>query len=152
MRVGDEQTEEVKILRGVRQGCILSPILFNLYSEHIFGEALEDQEEGISVNGRKLNNIRYADDTIVFADSIEGLQLLMDRVVEKSSQYGLEINTNKTKLMVISKENIGGVHLSINQNAIERVSHYNYLGTIINEKWNNIQEIRCRIEKAYGEL
>lgn len=58
LRVDDSHTEEVKILRGVRQGCILSPILFNIYSEYIFREALENVEEGISINGTKLNNIR----------------------------------------------------------------------------------------------
>lgn len=73
LRIGKEHTDEVKILRGVRQGCILSPILFNIYSEYIFREALENQEEGISINGKELNNIRYADDTIMFADTIEGL-------------------------------------------------------------------------------
>lgn len=80
LRVDEDQTDEVKILRGVRQGCILSPILFNIYSEYIFREALESVAEGIPINGTKLNNIRYADDTIMFADTIEGLQTLMDKV------------------------------------------------------------------------
>lgn len=73
LRVDGEYTEEIKISREVRQGCILSPILFNLYSEYIFRESLDEMEEGIPINGVKLNNIRYADDTIVFADSIQSL-------------------------------------------------------------------------------
>lgn len=148
MRLDDEQTEQVKILRGVRQGCILSPLIFNMYSERIFDEALDEVEEGILLNGVRLNNIRYADDTMVMADSLEGLQRLMNRITQYSQQYGLNINVQKTKLMIISKKSIKGAHLYINNNRIERVKQYSYLGTIINEQWNNVQEIKCRIGKA----
>lgn len=148
LRVDGGHTDQIKILRGVRQGCILSPILFNVYSEYIFREALDNIQEGITINGAKLNNIRYADDTIMFADSLQGLQKLMDRVTEISSQYGLEMNINKTKLLVVSKRNITEDNLYINQNRIQRVKQYTYLGTIINENWDNSQEIRCRIETA----
>uniref|UniRef100_A0A8D8XEP5 Craniofacial development protein 2 n=1 Tax=Cacopsylla melanoneura TaxID=428564 RepID=A0A8D8XEP5_9HEMI len=147
LRVDYEHTEQVEILRGVRQGCIISPILFNLYSEYIFKEALADLDEGISINGVHLN-LRYADDTIVFADTLEGLQQLMNKVTETSKKYGLDINTNKTKFMIISKENITGANLYVEGKRIERVSQYTYLGTIINEQWDNSQEIRCRIGKA----
>lgn len=102
MRIDGTHTEEVKILRGVRQGCILSPILLNVYSEYIFREALENIEDGISINGNKLNNIRYAYDTIMFANSIEELENLMDRVPRISSYFGLEMNINNTKLLVVS--------------------------------------------------
>lgn len=116
-----ETTDPIKIRRGVRQGCILSPILFNLYSEYIIRVALNKIEEGIYIKGTRLNNLRYADDTIDFADTIEGLQILMDKITESSIRYGLNINTNKTKFMIISKEDITGVHMSINQTRIERV-------------------------------
>ncbi|KAL4120153.1 hypothetical protein QTP88_012884 [Uroleucon formosanum] len=148
LKMEDKTTDPIKIRRGVRQGCILSSILFNFYSEYIFREALNEIEEGISINGTRLNNLSYADDAIVFADSIEGLQLLMDRITEASMRYGLDINTNKTKFMIISKEDITGVHLSINQSRIERVHKYQYLGTVINDQWDNAEEIKCRIGKA----
>uniref|UniRef100_A0A8D9EQ38 Craniofacial development protein 2 n=1 Tax=Cacopsylla melanoneura TaxID=428564 RepID=A0A8D9EQ38_9HEMI len=148
LKIEDEHTEEMEILRGVRQGCILSPILFNLYSEHIFREALQDLEEGISINGFKLNNLRYADDTVVFANTIEGLQALMNKIYETSKKYGLDINTSKTKFMIVSKKQINNVNLYINNARIERVSKYTYLGTIINEAWDNSQEIKSRIGKA----
>ena len=59
------------ILRGVRQGCVLPPLLFNIYSEEIFKQALEDQEEGIVLNGVSVNNIRYGDDTLLIANTLK---------------------------------------------------------------------------------
>lgn len=89
LRVNGKESRTIKIQRGVRQGCIMSPILFNLYSEQIFKEALDELDAGILVNEDRLNNIRYADDTVVFADSPEALQEIMDRVVTVSRKYGL---------------------------------------------------------------
>lgn len=149
LKIEGEHTDEVKILRGVRQGCILSPILFNLYSEHIFREALDNMDEGIPINGIRLNNIRYADDTIMFADTIEGLQKLMNKITEVSSSYGLDINANKTKVIIITKEQISSnAQIIVNQVRIERVTQCQYLGTCINESWDNSQEVKCRIAIA----
>uniref|UniRef100_A0A8D8SH15 Craniofacial development protein 2 n=1 Tax=Cacopsylla melanoneura TaxID=428564 RepID=A0A8D8SH15_9HEMI len=148
LRTEGEHTENVKIMRGVRQGCVISPLIFNLYSERIFCEALDEMEKGILLNGLRLNNIRYADDTIVFAENLEDLQALMDNITYHSNQYGLNINVKKTKFMIISKNKITGSQLYINQTAIERVKQYTYLGTIINEDWQNSQEIKSRIGKA----
>uniref|UniRef100_A0A8D8SHV0 Craniofacial development protein 2 n=1 Tax=Cacopsylla melanoneura TaxID=428564 RepID=A0A8D8SHV0_9HEMI len=149
LKIDGEHTDEVQILRGVRQGCVLSPILFNLYSEHIFREALNDMDEGIPINGIRLNNLRYADDTIMLADTIEGLQKLMTKIAEVSSSYGLDINASKTKLMIISKEQISSdAQIIVNQVRIERVTQCQYLGTCINEAWDNSQEVKCRIAKA----
>jgi len=103
IRVDEELSEEILIKCGVRQGCVLSPLLFNIYSEFIFREALKGIEDGIKVNGECLNSIRYADDTVIFTNDIGGLQYLMDRVVEVSERYGLILNIKKTKFMIISK-------------------------------------------------
>lgn len=73
VKLQGESTYPVRILRNVRQGCVLSPLLFNIYS-FIFREALENSEVGILLIRQRLNNIRYADDTIVFADSLADLQ------------------------------------------------------------------------------
>lgn len=87
IRIEGEDSDSIEIQKGVRQGCILSPLLFNIYSEEIFKEALDDIELGISINGQRLNNVRYADDTVVFADDIESLQELMTRVKDSSEKY-----------------------------------------------------------------
>lgn len=150
VRTGGQVTEAQKICRGVRQGCVLSPLLFNLYSEHIFQEALEDREIGIKVNGVWINNIRYADDTVLIADNVKDLQDLLIAVGEHSRNMGLNINTKKTKFMIVSRNSDEHQNAKImhNNQSIDRVDRFNYLGTWLCENWSSDMEIRCRIEKA----
>lgn len=148
IRLENGESDALEIKRGVRQGCILSPLLFNLYSEKIFKNALEDTTDGIKVNGELVNNIRYADDTVLIADSLEGLQELVNRVAHASEQYGLELNIKKTKYMVISKSPVQHGALRYRNEAIERVDRFTYLGCNINDSWDHSTEIKCRIEKA----
>lgn len=148
IRVDDKKTEEIEIKRGVRQGCILSPTLFNLYSEHIFQKALADESAGIKVNGIPINNIRYADDTAIITETLEDLQRIMNKVTQTSAEYGVTLNTKKTKFMVVTKRNIGDANLYIQNERIERVNKYKYLGTIVNDKNEYTKEIIVRIEKA----
>lgn len=95
-----------------------------------------------------VNNFRYADDTVVFADTAHGLQLLINRVVEISKRYGLEVNISKTKVMIISKERPRGIQFTINEKVVEQTLTYTYLGTVLNNQWDHSQEIKSRIEKA----
>ena len=86
--------------KGVRQGCILSPCLFNLYAEYIMRNAgLEEAQAGIKIAGRNINNLRYADDTILMAESEEELKSLLMKVKEESEKVGLKLNIQKTKIM-----------------------------------------------------
>lgn len=148
VKIEDRLTKETDIKRGVRQGCILSPLLFNVYAEKIMSESLHECEEGIVINGEVINNIRYADDTILIAESIEGLQILLDRVNEASNKYGLTINSKKTNFMVLSRTQVTNKTLLLGNTPIERVEKFKYLGSYINEKWSSEQDVRVRIELA----
>ena len=103
------------IKRGVRQGVVMSPDLFNLYSEFILRK-LEEVEKGIQVNGRRINNIRYADGAVLLASSEAGLKVLLDAVQSESKKLGLNLNINKTKVMVMSKQSLNEPLISITAN------------------------------------
>ena len=93
-------TDWFQIGKGVRQGCKLSLCLFNLYAEYIMRNAgLQEAQAGIKISGRNINNLRYADDTILMAESEELKSLLM-KVKEESENVGLKLNIQKTKIMV----------------------------------------------------
>lgn len=149
IRIENQTSEEIKICRGVRQGCILSPTLFNIYSEEIFCHALANTSAGVVVNGKIINNLRYADDTIIMTTNREDLQMLMNRINNHSNEHGITINLKKTKYMVISKQAIHNQStLVIDNKTIERVTKYQYLGTTIKETNDHGEEISRRIEIA----
>lgn len=142
-------SEEINIMRGVRQGCILSPLLFNIYAEAIFTEALDNMGEGIVVNGHPINNLRYADDTILLASSFNDLQRLLQRVDSVSASYGLNINLKKTKVMMVGKSSfVSTTDLVVRNEVVERVHSYKYLGCFVNDRSDHSIEIKCRIEQA----
>ena len=100
VRTGHETTDWFQIGKGVCQGCILSPCLFNLYAEYIIRNAgLDEAQAGIKIAGRNINNLRYADDTILMAESEEELKSLLMKMKEESEKVGLKLNIQKTKIM-----------------------------------------------------
>src|SRR5574337_930553 len=100
VRIGHGTTDWFQIGKGVRQGCILSPCSFNFYAEYIMRNAgLEEAQAGIKITGRNINNLRYADDTTVMAESEEDLKSLLMKVKEESEKVGLKFNIQKTKIM-----------------------------------------------------
>ena len=103
VRTGDGTTDWFQIRKGVGQGCILSPCLFNLCAEYIMRNAgLEEVQAGIKIARRNINNLRYADDTTLMAESEEELKSLLVKVKEKSEKVGLKLNIQKTKIMASS--------------------------------------------------
>ena len=98
----EQQTSSMSfpVGKGVHQGCILSPCLFNLYAEYIMRNAgLEEAQARIRIAGRNINNLRYADDTTLMAESEEELQSLLMKVKEESEKVALKLNIQKTKIM-----------------------------------------------------
>ena len=100
VRTGQGTTDSFQIGKGVCQGCILSPCSFNLYAEYIMRNAgLEEAQAGVKIAGRNINNLRYADDTTLMAESEEELKSLLMNVKEESEKPGLKLNVQKTKIM-----------------------------------------------------
>ena len=96
VRTGHRTTDMFKIGRGIRQGCILSSCLFNLYAEYIIRNAgLDEAQTGIKIAGRNINNLRYADDTTLTAESKEELKSLSMKVKEEREKAGLKLNIFK---------------------------------------------------------
>ena len=100
VRTGHETTDWFQIGKGLRQGCILSPCLFNLYAEYIIrNTGVEEAQAGIKIARRNINNLRYADDTTLMAESEEQLKSLLMEVKEESEKVDLKLNIQKTKIM-----------------------------------------------------
>ena len=100
VRTGHGTTDWFQIGKVVRQGCILSLCLFNLYAEYILRNAgLEETQAAIKIARRNINNLRYADDTTLMAESEEELKSLFMKVKEESRKVGLKLNIQKTKIM-----------------------------------------------------
>ena len=100
VRTGHGTTDWFQIGKGVRQGCILSPCLFNVYAEYILRNAgLDEAQTGIKTAGRNINNLRYADDTTLMAESKEELKSFLMKVKEESEIFGLKLNIQKAKIM-----------------------------------------------------
>ena len=103
VRTGHGTMDYFKIGKEVCQGCILSPCLFNLYAEYIMRNArLDEAHTGINMARRNINNLRYADDTTLMAESEEELKSLLMKVKEESEKAGLKFNIQKTKIMACS--------------------------------------------------
>ena len=128
VRTGHETTDWFQIGKGLRQGCLLSPFLFNLYAEYIMRNAgLEETQAGIKISGRNINNLRYADDTTLMAESEEELKSLLMKVKVESEQVGLKLNIQKTKIMAYSPT----TSWEIDGETVETVSDFIFLGSKI---------------------
>ena len=100
VRTGHRTTDWFQKGKGVHQGCILSPCLFNLHAQYIMRNAgLDEAEAGIKIAGRNINHLRYADDTTLMAESEEELKSLLMKVKEESEKVGLKLNIQKKNIM-----------------------------------------------------
>ena len=100
VRTGHGKTDWFQIGKGVHQGCILSPCLFNLYAEYTMrNDGLDEAQAGIKIARRNINNPRYANDTTLMAESKEELKSLLMEVKEESEKVDLKLNIQKTKIM-----------------------------------------------------
>ena len=147
VRTEKGNSKNIKIKRGTRQGCVMSPYLFNLFTEMIFRSL--DPELGVSIGGRKVSNLRYADDTALTAESGPELQRIATRVNEAGKAFGMKMNVKKTKTMIISKKAVvPRVNIELDGQVLEQVSCFTYLGQTITEDGKCDEEIKRRIGQA----
>uniref|UniRef100_A0A8B9W9G2 Reverse transcriptase domain-containing protein n=1 Tax=Bos mutus grunniens TaxID=30521 RepID=A0A8B9W9G2_BOSMU len=142
VRTGRGTTDWFQIGKGVHQGCILSPCLFNLYAEYIMRNAgLEETQTGIKIAGRNINHLRYADDTTLMAESEEELKSLLMKVKVESEKVGLKLNIQKMKIMAsdpITSWEIDG-------ETVETVSDFIFGGSKITTDGDSSHEIKRRL-------
>lgn len=148
MKIDNTESEPAVLGCGVRQGCIMSPLLFNIYTETIMLEALGDIDEGIKIGGDKTKEIRFADDQVMTAESEEALQKLMDNLQTNVAKYNMKINMKKTKTMRISRKGNEQLRITLNGVQLENVTSMKYLGVIITSDGRCRSEILARIAMA----
>ena len=137
------ETKWFPISKGARQGCILSPSLFNLYAEMIIRNALGDNETGVKIGGQTISNLRYADDTTILAETSADLKHLLEVLESEGNRAGLRLNASKTKIM--STDQLFSSTFSVGNNVIEIVDSFNFLGSIISKDGSCIHEVKRRI-------
>ena len=142
VRTGHVTTDWFQIGKGVRQGCILSPCLFNLYAEYIMRNiGLEEAQSGIKIARRNINNLRYADDTTLMAEREEELKKLLRKVTEESEKVDFKLNIQKSKIMIsgpITSWQIDG-------ETVEIVSDFIFGGSKITADGDCSHEIKGRL-------
>ena len=144
VRCGDYISEWLDITQGVRQGCVSSPHLLALYTEMIMREL--DDMDGFRIGGIVVNNLRYADDTVIIADSEEQLHHLINVVVTKSEEKGLYFNSAKSFAMVFSKASqIPTCNINVHGKILEQVHSFVYLGSQFTSDARCEKEIRTKI-------
>ena len=147
-QVGD--SNPCRISRGVRQGCPLSSLLFNIYVDRIVKEALEESNLGIRVGGNHVPTLRYADDTVLIEKDEVGLQSLIEKVDRVGQKYGMRINAGKTKVMRIARKNNKPLQIQVGDRVLEEVKEFKYLGSIVTNDGSAERDVRTRIGIAKG--
>ena len=135
---------------GVRQGCLLSPTLFNIFLERIMTEALDGHDCSVNIGGRTLSNLRFADDIDGLAGNEQELANLADRLDKASTKFGMEISAEKTKVMTNKSEDIQA-DIEISGQKLESVKKFKYLGAIISDEGSKV-EVLARIAQTTAAL
>ena len=137
---------------GVRQGCILSPTLFNIFLEQIMQETLHNHSSSVSIGGYPLCNLRFADDIDLMAGSEQELQNLTDRLTGTAAKYGMEINTEKSEVLVNTYDKDIVARIVVGGEKLQEVSSFKYLGVILTKDGTSTKEILVRLGMATSAM
>lgn len=149
--INNEAGEFFETTVGVRQGCILSPTLFNLYLEKIMQEALHKYEPTLSIGGRQICNLRFADDIDLMASNETDLQTLTKRLDNAASQFGMEINTEKSQILV-NGDASKRTQISVGGQVLQEVEAFKYLGVTLTKDGSSTKEVKTRLGMATAAL
>ena len=139
-----------RTILGVRQGCLLSPAVFNIFLERVMCEALDDHGGSVSIGGRRITNFCFADDIIVNAEEEEEAGVLVDHLDRTTTRYKMEISPDKTKVMT-NNPNGFQREIKIKGQRLEEVENFKYLGAIISNEGAE-PEILSRIAQTTAAL
>jgi len=151
VRVGADVSDWFETIVGVLQGCMLSPLLFNIFLEIIMARALNDVNAGAVLNGNVISNLQFADDIAAMAESQDELQELVNNIVTESKKMGMAVNIEKTEVQHIGsmrKE----VKIKIGDSKLNQVEDFIYLGGTISEDATTDQDVKRRIGLACGVM
>ena len=144
----DGESEPAVIGRGVRQGCMMSPSLFDIFEEVMVRTATENYEQGVEVGGQLIKSVRLADGQALVAVSEKGLQETMDRLNAVVEDFGMRANVKKTKMMRFNRNGEGDAMIKLNDKNLEQVKSFKYLGSIFSNNGCCSEEIKSRIMLA----
>ena len=145
VRTSDGLTDEFQLSSGVRQGCVLSPILFNIYIDRITQESMTDNN--VDNNNNLINELLFADDQSIIYDNEHKLQQHINALQATCEKYNMKINTSKTEVMTISRTT-GQLNIHVNNVKIQQTPEFKYLGSIFTEDGKMDREIETRCQKA----
>ena len=155
VRIDGETSDWFNIKQGVRQGCVLSPYLFNLYAEDIMrnvrDDIIRDQYDALNIGGHEIPEIRYADDTVLLSTSQNGIENLLTSTQRNSENHNLYLNIAKTKIMHIDKTTMER-EIYVNEERLEVVENFEYLGSLITNNGDTLKEIKRRLSIALQRL
>jgi len=146
VRIEQKDSDPGIIGRGTRQGCPLSPMLFNIYIQEVLNETLDNVADGVVTGGRLVQAIRFADDQAMMGSSEEGLQRTMEALERISEEYGMRINLKKTKVMMFTKDQPRKVSIWLQNTELEQVHESCYLRSLLSEKARCDEEIQKRLQ------
>lgn len=149
VRIGEVTSEPFCFGKGVRQGCIVSPILFNAYGEYIMRQTCDNWDGGVRIGGMKVTNLRYADDTTLLAASEIEMSQFLNKMEQISNSLGLSINKSKTKIMVVDRGKMLNFTGMLN---LQIVDDFVYLGSSICNNGSCEKDVRRRIGMAKSAM